>query len=150
MSLLKIYDSLGISLLFKQAHETLNMKGVQLESLGYLNFRHSIEWGQIDSIFKPTNTKYQKYWMMNENDLKRLKHESFKEENYDQIENLNEYEAFIKSSYFNRLVKHLNRVSDYMRASANSAENCKDFFTLSSDSLLQEYHKLELKTLTRT
>ena len=28
MSLLKIYDSLGISLLFKQAHESLNMKGV--------------------------------------------------------------------------------------------------------------------------
>ena len=95
MALLKIYDSLGISLLFKQAHENLNMKGVQLESLGYLNFRHSIEWGQVEGIFKPINVKYQKYWMLNENDLKRLKHESFKEDNYDQIENLNEYEAFL-------------------------------------------------------
>ena len=95
MALLKIYDSLGISLLFKQAHENLNMKGVQLESLGYLNFRHSIEWGQVEGIFKPINAKYQKYWMLNENDLKRLKHESFKEDNYDQIENLNEYEAFL-------------------------------------------------------
>ena len=112
MSLLKIYDSLGISLLFKQAHESLNMKGVQLESLGYLNLRHSLEWGQYDSIFKPINTKYQKYWMLNENDLKRLKHESFKEENYDQIENLNEYEAFLKASYFNRLVNHVNRITD--------------------------------------
>ena len=112
MALVRIYDSHGLSLLFKSAHENLGLKGVQLESLGFLHFRHSIEWGAIDSVFKPVNGKYQIYWMKNEDDLKKLKHESFKEENYDQIENFNEYESFLKNSYFNKLVNQLNKMSD--------------------------------------
>ena len=41
----------------------------------------------------------------------------------------------MKASYFNRLVNHINRITDYMKVAANSADNCKEFFTLSADSL---------------
>ena len=37
-----------------------------------------------------------------------------------------------------------------MKSSANSIENSKDFFTLSSDSLLQEYQLLDPDKFTRT
>ena len=37
-----------------------------------------------------------------------------------------------------------------MKSSSNSIENSKDFFTLSSDSLLQEYQLLKPEELTRT
>ena len=70
MALVKLYDSHGLSLLFKSAHENLGLKGVQLESLGFLHLRHSLEWGSMESVFKPINTKYQKYWLLNETDLK--------------------------------------------------------------------------------
>jgi N-acetyltransferase B complex (NatB) non catalytic subunit len=47
LQLLKLYDRLGLSPSFQQALSNLNLKGVQLESLGYLQFRHALDWGEI-------------------------------------------------------------------------------------------------------
>ena len=94
----------------------------------------------MESVFKPINTKYQKYWLLNETDLKKLKHESFKEDNFDQIENFNEYESFLKNSYFNKLVNQLNKMFDLQKAGANSIDNTKEYFTNSVDSLIQDYN----------
>lgn len=104
----------------------------------------------METIFKSINVKYQKYWMLNEENLAKLKHESFKEDNYDQIENFNEYERFLGNSYFNKLVNLLNKMFDLMKMGANSIENTKDFFSGSVDLFLQEYNTLDIQQTTRT
>jgi hypothetical protein len=48
MSLVKLYDTLGASSSFKDSHLALDLKGVLLESLGFLQFRHSVEYGAYD------------------------------------------------------------------------------------------------------
>ena len=58
MALVKLYDSHGLSVLYKSAHDSLNLKGVQLESLGFMNVRHSLEWGAFESVFKPIYSRY--------------------------------------------------------------------------------------------
>ena len=68
------------------------MKGVQYESMGYLQMRHSYEWGSLESLFSPSYIKYQRYVENNERDLKELKHKSFQADNWDQVENFVEYE----------------------------------------------------------
>ena len=67
--------------------------------------------------------------MLNEDNLNKLKHESFKEDNFEQIENFNEYEKFLLGSYFNKLVNTLNKMHDQLKAGANSIENTKEFYT---------------------
>ena len=44
LALLKSFDRLGWSASFSESFENLGIKGVQLESLGYLAVRHSINW----------------------------------------------------------------------------------------------------------
>lgn len=74
--------------------------------------RHSLEWGAIESLFKPSYGKYQRFVEFNERDLKDLKHKSFKADNWDQVENFIEYESFLSRSYFEKLCKMINRVHD--------------------------------------
>ena len=83
-------------------------------------------------------------------DLKKMKHESFKEENFDQIENFNEYEAFLGNSYNNRLLNTLNRMFDNLKTGANSVENTKEFFLNQAESLMQDYTSFDQTKLTRT
>ncbi len=47
IQLLKIYDSLGLSASFNAAMNGLNLKGVQLESMGYLQIRHVYDWAEV-------------------------------------------------------------------------------------------------------
>jgi len=53
MSLVKLYDRLGVSSSFNTSHTALDLKGVLLESLGFLQFRHSIEFGAFEMLMKP-------------------------------------------------------------------------------------------------
>ena len=61
MALVKIYDSHGLSMQFRQALDSIGIKGVQQESMGFLQLRHSIEWGQLEQLFKASYAKYVKY-----------------------------------------------------------------------------------------
>ena len=45
--------------------------------MGYLQLRHSIEWGATEGLFKPFYNKYDEFWLLNEKDLAELKHKSF-------------------------------------------------------------------------
>ena len=106
----KIYDQLGMSISFLSAYYEINLKSVQLESLGYLQFRHSLQYGAFESIFKPVLVKYKKYEMLNDRDIRmNLKQESFNESNFEIIENLCEFEAYLQKSYFNTVQKEVNR-----------------------------------------
>ena len=58
LALARIYDAHGLSIQYKQALEDLGIKGVQQESMGFLQLRHSIEWGACESLFRPSYTKY--------------------------------------------------------------------------------------------
>lgn len=69
MQLVKIYDSLGLSISFHQNYSGLGCKGVQLESMGFLVLRHTIDWGDYNS-FKSFMQKYRKYCSKNFSDLK--------------------------------------------------------------------------------
>jgi len=57
--------------------DAIGIKGVQQESMGFLQLRHSLEWGQLEQLFKPNYGKYVKYAKFNERDLLSLKHKSF-------------------------------------------------------------------------
>jgi hypothetical protein len=72
MRLLKLYDGLGLSPSFNQALVNLNLKGVQLESMGFLHLRHILENGEL-SLFKSFMVKYNKYSKLNMQNLKSCK-----------------------------------------------------------------------------
>jgi hypothetical protein len=99
IALLKIYDMLGSSFHFTYAHSELDLKSVLFESLGFMQLRHSIEFGYSEALLKPFNVKYVKYQAQNEKDLSALKQTSLTENNYDQIENFVDYERFHNLSY---------------------------------------------------
>lgn len=82
MQLLKLYDSLGLSISLKQAFGSLNPKGVQLESMGYIVYRHAIDWGDY-KLMEMFEQKYGKYFKMNIRDLKQIKLKALNEDNYD-------------------------------------------------------------------
>lgn len=65
LALALLYDKVGLSVSFQQAHANLGLKGVQLESMGFLHLRHSVCNGAFESILKPTLQKYAKYWSLN-------------------------------------------------------------------------------------
>ena len=83
MALVRIFDSQGLCVQFRQALEGIGIKGVQQESMGFLQLRHSLEWGQLEQLFKPSYTKYVRYAQFNERDLQQLKHKSFQADNWD-------------------------------------------------------------------
>ena len=76
LALATIYDSHGLSVQYKQAIENLGLKGIQRESMGYLQLRHSIEWGATEGLFKPFFAKYNEFCLLNEKDLAEMKHKS--------------------------------------------------------------------------
>ena len=53
MALVRIYDRMGLTTSFAGAHKELDLKGVLLDSLGYLQFRHSVEYGAFESLLRP-------------------------------------------------------------------------------------------------
>ena len=83
MALTLLYDKCGLSISFKEAEENLGLKGVQLETLGFLQLRHCLEWGTYENIFKHRVIKFKKYLTKNAVELRELKHDSFKENNYE-------------------------------------------------------------------
>lgn len=72
MRLLKLYDALNLSASFQQALIALNLKGVQLESMGFLPLRHIMKSGEI-SHYRAFIVKYDKYSRLNMQNLKSCK-----------------------------------------------------------------------------
>ena len=114
------YDAIGMSVSFGQTLQELNLKGVQMESLGYLHVRHTQKHGTFDSIFRPTIMRYLKYDESNTYDLNKLKITSLSEENFDQIENFVEYEQYLKKSYFAHVESSSCLVSSPLNCSQRS------------------------------
>ena len=150
MALVKLYDSQGQCIQFKSALDGLGIKGVQQESMGFLQLRNSIEWGSLDSLFRPAYLKYQQYTDFNERDLKELKHKSFKADNWDQVENFIEYERFLKSSYFSKVSVLVSRFHDQVKASSSNAEAARECFEATAEQLSQQVASFGTTTLTRT
>lgn len=135
MRLLKLYDALNLSPSFNQAMIALNLKGVQLESMGFLHFRHILATGEL-SLFKSFMVKYNKYSKLNMQNLKTCKAQALKDNNYDQIENFIEYEDFINNSYFNMLTKFLGYLVDFHENSGSQQDFAKSFFTNMKDQIV--------------
>lgn len=114
---------------FQQAHENLGLKGVQLESMGYLHFRHAVEFGAFESVLRPIDTKYSKYWQLNALNLRQLKQQSFNENNYEQIENFVEYENFLNRSFYHHLHGTVVAMFDVMRQAATNPEFAMEYFS---------------------
>lgn len=135
MALTHLYDKHGLSISFKQAEENLGLKGVQLETLGFLQFRHCLEWGTFESNFKLRYNKYTKYQALNDRDLRQLKTNAIQEDNYDQIENFVEYERFLHRSYFPRVTSLLNRLCSIMKGSITNSDFSHDNYLNLKDGL---------------
>jgi hypothetical protein len=100
-----------------------------MESMGYLQLRHTLEWGTFESVFKPINVKYNKYWQLNALNLRQLKQQSFNEDNFDQIENFVEYESFLNRSYFHHLQELVYRQYELIKNGATNPEYASEYFT---------------------
>ncbi len=126
----KLYDRLGMSLSFQAAHQELDLKGVQLESLGFLQLDHTLRHGTFESLLRPVFQKFQRYSQHNDADLRKLKLTSLREDNYEQIENFVEYEAYLHKSYFGRLQREVHAQFTLMRSSAANMATARDHFTV--------------------
>ncbi len=134
VQLVKLYDQLGLSPSFLAGMNSLNLKGVQLESMGYVQMRHIIDWADIQQ-FKQFQVKYNKFFKLNIQNLKTCKAKALTDNNYDQIENFIEYEDFIANSYFNQISRFISYLIDFIE-SQNGAEHSKNFFANMTESLL--------------
>ena len=73
MSLTKLYDVHGLSSSFMNSHTALDLKGVLLESLGFLQLRHTVEYGAYESLLKPFSVKFGTYLQNNAKDMMKNK-----------------------------------------------------------------------------
>ena len=73
LSLIRSFDQLGLSTSFAEAYDPLEIKGVQLETLGYISTSHAIGWSYFKN-YNTVNIKAQKYLRHNARDLADMKH----------------------------------------------------------------------------
>ena len=99
ISLMKSYDQLGLSVSYAEAFETLGIKGVQLETLGYLRTHHPMKWLNY-SQFTTSHNKYFKYLRFNAKEMGDIKLLAATQKNFGQLENFIEYESYLSKSYF--------------------------------------------------
>ena len=72
LQLIKTFDSIGLSASFSEAYDHLNIKGAQLESLGYISARNSLNWMNF-TLQSNVQVKFSKYLKNNARDLADLK-----------------------------------------------------------------------------
>ena len=99
LALLKSFDRLGWSASFSESFENLGIKGVQLESLGYLAVRHAINWLQFPQLAQLLRKQY-KFLKHNAVDLADMKIKALSDNNYSQLDNFIEYEEYFSNSYY--------------------------------------------------
>jgi len=101
---------------------------VQLESMGHLSVRHSVDWGDVQMLESKFLPKYQKYLKMNMKDLKQVKTKALKENNFEQIENFVDYERMLDDSYLSSLLKFLLFLAEFLKAHVYAKEHSHEFF----------------------
>lgn len=111
LQLTKLYIDLNLHNHFSEKLSYLELKGVQLESLGYIPIKHLISHNDESSL-SYWYQRYFKYLQNNSRDLKKLKWEAFSLNNYDKVDEFWEYEQYLESSYFTQLVKYLHNVAE--------------------------------------
>ena len=100
LGLAKSYDRVGLPTSFSETYTNLDIKGVQLESLGYISNLPCINWCDFSQLQKTVAPKLQKYLKNNARDLADIKIKALIDKNYAQLENFLEYEEFLGNSYF--------------------------------------------------
>jgi hypothetical protein len=125
----------------------LGLKGVQLESMGYLTLRHTLDWGDYEK-FEAFLLKYNKYYRLNMRNLKSLKNGALTDSNYNQIENFIEYEDFCTNSYFLTLVKYSKYQKDFLD-NLNSIDYTKSFYENMQSLLSSENSLIQSETRQR-
>ena len=86
LSLMRSFERLGASSSFNESYSELGIKGVQLETLGFLWVRFAMHWLGF-SQFNSTMVKYQRYLAHNADDLGSNKRKAIEDMNYEQLEN---------------------------------------------------------------
>lgn len=78
---MKSYDRLGITISYSESYENLGIKGVQLETLGYLWVQHSIKWVNFQQ-FNATMIKQFKYLKFNSDEMGSNKRRACDDQNF--------------------------------------------------------------------
>ena len=124
LQLTRLYIEMNAHKQFSDKFAYLELKGVQLESLGYIVFYHLMSHNDEDTL-KFWYKKYNKYLQKNSKDLRHLKSESFKCQNYEKVDEFYEYEQYLEKSYFYTLTKYLyqsielrNKLNNYEQSEA--------------------------------
>lgn len=101
--MLKTFDTYGLSPSFIEAYDTMDIKGVQLETLGFLSTSHALKWAYFTQ-YSTFHNKLYKYLAANARDLSGAKVLGMGDFNFESVENFIEYESFLADSYFVALV----------------------------------------------
>lgn len=124
LQLTRIYIDMNAHKQYSDKFAYLEFKGVQLESLGYIVFNHLMSHNDEDTL-KFWYKKYNKYLQKNSKDLRHLKSESFKSQNYEKVDEFYDYEQYLEKSYFYVLSKYLsqsielrNKMNNYEQSEA--------------------------------
>ena len=97
--MIKSFDNLGLSASFSEAFDNINIKGVQLESLGYISAKNSLSWVNF-TLHNTVQGKFSKYLKNNARDLADMKVKALNDKNYQQLENFIDYENYLGNSYY--------------------------------------------------
>ena len=99
MKLAWLYERWGMVDAFKENYEKLNMKGVQLESLGFMVLRLHLGSGNQD-FFNSILQKYDTYRMWNNNDMQSLLIKSIADMNYAKNDEFIDFKEVIDYGYY--------------------------------------------------
>lgn len=103
LQLMRSFERLGINASYYESYAELGIKGVQLETLGFLWTRHAMNWLSFPST-SAVMAKYAKYLKHNADDLGGNKRKAVEDVNYEAVNNFIDYEAYLSKSYFTRFI----------------------------------------------
>lgn len=126
----------------------MDIKGVMLESLGYLSARHAVNWLNF-TAYNGYLTKTNKYIKNNAKDLSEMKVKALDFKNFSQLENFIEYEDHIANSYFTTFsIEFIRKIKQIIEKGISPY---KEFFSGSNFEIIeQKYTQICEKRVNQT
>jgi hypothetical protein len=91
--------------LLKSQHAEFNLKGIQLETLGFIGLRFCMFTPEKD-FFNSWHAKFETFQKRNAVDLKHLKVKAMLDQNYEKCDEFYKYEKYLYSAYHKELLTY--------------------------------------------
>lgn len=106
LQLNRLYQDLNMNKLFLDKLKYLELKGIQMEALGYIAIKQFMLNNDSDGL-NFWYTKYLTFLQRNGKDTNHLKAKAMQSQNYEKVDEFYQYQMTIEKSYFSQIVKCL-------------------------------------------